>query len=136
MVKYADLDRIMIEIKQQGSITSDNIKELTKIVSMEKFLSAMEKITLEQLHKFIFSPSSRVIWIVNGKERDYLVYPKRFCSCMDFYLQGVVKNAKYYCKHLLAQQIFVNLEEKLVTKAVIELNDDKFNSVLKKVNIL
>jgi predicted nucleic acid-binding Zn finger protein len=103
---------------------------------MEKFLSAVEKITLEQIRHYTFIPSGRDLWMVGGMERDYLIYPERYCSCMNFYMEGVVKNTRYLCKHLLAQQIFIRLDDERVIRAEITLGDWEYPALLKKAEIV
>ena len=106
-----EFEQILLELDNLSVLTSEITEKLVKIFSVERFLSAMEKITLNQISKYVFKPSGRILWTVNGKYHDYLIYPKRYCTCMDFNLQSMAKNVKYLCKHLIAQALFEHLDK-------------------------
>ena len=74
----------------------------------------------------LFKPSSREIWTVVGKDREYWVDPEEsFCSCEDYYFQTL--SGKEKCYHL--QVIDVAKEKELVD--IIEFNDEEYDSFLK-----
>ena len=85
------------------------------------------KVTLNKGVKVhLFKPSSREIWTVVGKDREYWVDPEEsFCSCEDYYFQTL--SGKEKCYHL--QVIDVAKEKKLVD--VIEFKDEEYDSFLK-----
>ena len=116
-------------------LTSEITEKLVKIFSVERFLSAMEKVTLNQINKYVFKPSGRILWTVNGKNHDYLIYPKRYCTCMDFNLQSMAKNIRYLCKHLIAQALFERLDKvKLEKKKLeIEMKDKDFDGLYRNL---
>ena len=73
-----------------------------------KFFKALEFLQPEgpKVHKHHFSPSNLTLWVVQGKVKKYLVYPKTFCQCQAFLLNTIYRTRQYSpCKHLLAQQI-------------------------------
>ncbi len=43
-------------------------------------------------------------WFFNSKERDYLIVPKLYCSCMDFELNVITRGSKKYCYHIITQR--------------------------------
>ncbi|MCS7107946.1 MAG: hypothetical protein RMH77_04120 [Sulfolobales archaeon] len=45
------------------------------------------------------------LWIFNSRDRDYLIIPRMYCSCMDFELNVVIRKTKKYCYHLITQHI-------------------------------
>jgi len=45
------------------------------------------------------------LYVFHGKDRDYLVFPGRFCTCKDFELNVVIRRAKGACYHLVAYEI-------------------------------
>jgi predicted nucleic acid-binding Zn finger protein len=47
------------------------------------------------------------LYVFHGRERDYLVFPRRFCTCKDFELNVVVRRAKGTCYHLVAYELAV-----------------------------
>ncbi|MCP4761304.1 MAG: hypothetical protein GY870_05950, partial [archaeon] len=126
-------ERVLDELKEKKILTSEITEKIVNIFFMEQFLKAMEKLSLNQVQKYIFQPSGRIMWTVGGLEHDYLIFPRKFCSCMDFYLQGISKSVQYYCKHLIAQAIFENLDESNVKKGENITEDDKYHGILKKI---
>lgn len=55
--------------------------------------------------KYVFKPSDRVVWIVRGRERDYLIMPGApYCHCTNFYIHVVNGDARV-CAHLVAQRV-------------------------------
>ncbi|MCW4055543.1 MAG: hypothetical protein NWE82_02025 [Candidatus Bathyarchaeota archaeon] len=71
----------------------------------QRFEKALEAVKGKRVKKYAFRPSSRVVWIVVGKERDYLIMPAAdFCSCDDFYFR-VMDRQVHLCYHLIAQKI-------------------------------
>lgn len=64
---------------------------------------AMEALKDRRIKKYIFQPSGRIIWIVVGRTRDYLVMPSiNYCSCADFYYQF---DHGHICYHIVAQRL-------------------------------
>ena len=129
MDSFNEFDQILMKLDKMSILTSEITEKLVKIFSVERFLLAMEKITLNQINKYVFNPSGRVLWTVKGKDHDYLIYPKRYCTCIDFNLQGIVKNHKYLCKHLIAQAIFEHLDKVNFKKGELEIKrkDEEFD---------
>jgi len=76
--------------------------------------------------KYTFNPSRRVVWIALGENDEYLLYPKLYCSCQDFYKTVVIQRRRSFCKHLVAQVIC----ESLPDFKEIELNDIGFNEFI------
>ncbi|MBD3351362.1 MAG: hypothetical protein GF364_07725 [Candidatus Lokiarchaeota archaeon] len=133
MDKLKSLEKIIARLDQQKILTPEITESIIQIVSEKKFFSAMEKITLNQVNLFVFKPSNRQVWTVMGEEKRYLLYPKIYCSCMDFYLKGIIKKRKYICKHLLAQMIFKHIDKDKLSNVEIVLHDTEFNTLLKEI---
>ena len=55
--------------------------------------------------KKVIKSTGRTIWIAKGEGSKHLIYPKLYCSCQDFYKNVVIKQEKFFCKHILAQVI-------------------------------
>jgi len=71
----------------------------------QRFEKALEAVKGKRVKKYAFRPSNRVVWIVVGKERDYLIMPAAdFCTCDDFYFR-VMDRQIHLCYHLIAQKI-------------------------------
>ncbi|MFP3985697.1 MAG: hypothetical protein ACLFU9_07030, partial [Candidatus Bathyarchaeia archaeon] len=78
--------------------------------------------------KYVFKPSSRIVWIVVGKERDYLIMPTAdFCTCNDFYFRVMDKQI-HLCYHLIAQK----LAETLESYELYEEEDELYEVLMKE----
>jgi len=45
------------------------------------------------------------LWLVGGKDKDYLIIDNNFCECHDFQIRVLMKRERNYCYHLLAKII-------------------------------
>jgi len=90
-------------VKESGIINEDLIKYLETIFP-NKSQDALEVIK-RGIKRNIYKPSNRTVWTAMGENDEYLIYPKLYCSCQDFYKNVVVKKKRIFCKHLLAQTI-------------------------------
>ena len=112
------------EARLKGKLTRKHIDSLTRTFG-SRFLNAWKAVNESRVKKYIFKPSGRIVWIVVGRRRDYLVMPAaNFCSCDDFYYKVIGKKA-YLCYHLIAQR----LAESLGLYDIIE-EDDSFYDIL------
>jgi len=101
------LKSVCEEAKQNGKITGENLTRLTAVFG-SRFLKAWEAVKDDRVKKYAFKPSGRVVWIVVGRKRDYLVMPAAdFCSCDDFYY-NVMERRAHLCYHLIAQKLGVS----------------------------
>ena len=98
------LDEILENVKRNGKLTGEDIGKLYSLFG-KRFLKAWKAVREGQVKKYVFNPSKRVIWIVVGKNRDYLIFPAaEFCTCDDFYFRVMDKEA-HLCYHLIAQKL-------------------------------
>lgn len=87
-----------------------------------KILKAIETVESKSVKKYLFMPSMRTVWIVVGKEREYLVIPRLYCQCDDFYINVVIRRKSMACYHLIAQC----LAEEVGSFERYELKDSDF----------
>jgi predicted nucleic acid-binding Zn finger protein len=98
------LNAVCKEAKAEGKLTGKNLTRLYEIFG-QRFTRALEALKENRVKKYVFKPSGRVIWVVVGRERDYLVMPNaEFCQCDDFYFR-VLDREIHMCYHLIAQKI-------------------------------
>jgi predicted nucleic acid-binding Zn finger protein len=117
---YRDVLRALEPI----SATADPAK-LSKIYG-SRFTKAWELLKEKRVKKYIFNPSGRVMWIVVGKEREYLIYPAvGYCGCDDFFF-AVMDGKVLACQHLIAQR----LAEELSDYDLVEAEDRLFDSLM------
>ncbi len=94
----------------------------------ERFAKAWEAVEGNCVKKYIFKPSSRVVWIVVGKGRDYLIMSAAdFCTCDDFYFR-VMDRQIHLCYHLIAQK----LAETLETYDIYEEEDELYEVLMRE----
>lgn len=128
MVDYRDVLKSLDKIDITGEkVTKEDLARLRKIFGSR--FSRGFKITKEGgVKKYIFKPSGRVVWIVVGKNRDYLIYSAvAYCSCDDFFF-AVMEGKALVCHHFIAQR----LAEKLGWYDRIEERDNLFDSLIKE----
>jgi len=110
-------------IRAEGAISDTHIGLLETSFGAERVQKALDALNESRIKKYVFQPSGRIVWIVVGKERDYLVMPAiDYCSCDDFYYQF---DHGHICYHIIAQK----LAESLGHFDLFE-DDDKFFDVL------
>ena len=112
MVKPAEL-RTLTMICQKATeaktLQNEDIQRLTKAFG-QRFTKAWEAVEGKRVKKYVFKPSNRVVWIVVGKNRDYLIIPAAdFCTCNDFYFR-VLDRHIHLCYHLIAQKLAETLK--------------------------
>lgn len=91
----------------------------------DKIIEALDR----GITKYIYKPSNKVLWTAMGREKEYILYPKEFCSCLDFYKEVVINGNRSYCKHLLAQVIARGFH----TYQTVELEDYEFKIRLEEM---
>jgi len=102
------LNAICKEAKTEGKLTGKILTRLYETFG-QRFAKAFEALKEKRVKKYVFKPSGRTIWIVVGKERDYLIVPEaEFCTCDDFYFR-VLDRKIHLCYHIIAQKIAQSL---------------------------
>jgi predicted nucleic acid-binding Zn finger protein len=102
------LNAICREAKREGKLAGKNLTELYELFG-QRFTKALDALKENRVKKYVFKPSGRKVWIVIGRERDYLIMPEaEFCMCDDFYFRVLDKKI-HLCYHLIAQKIARNL---------------------------
>ncbi len=125
--------------KKKGVIDDELVNFIDTIFpdKADKVLDVIKK----GITKYTFKPSNRVIWLALGSIKDvkkrskdnldtvyreYLIYPKLYCSCLNFYKEVVKNQSIGYCKHLIAQVIC----EALNKYKKVELKDKEFKDLI------
>ena len=121
------LAEVLEKARKEGKITGEDIGKLYSIFG-KRFLRAWGALRERKVKKYIFNPSRRVVWVVVGKERDYLILPAaEFCTCDDFYFR-VMDQEVHMCYHLIAQKI----AEALNWFDQIEESDELYETLMKE----
>lgn len=107
MDKDSEIDSLVSvckEAKAEGKLTGKNLTSLYEIFG-QRFTRAFEALNENRVKRYSFKPSGKIVWIVVGKERDYLIMAQaEFCTCDDFYFR-VLDRQVHLCYHLIAQKI-------------------------------
>jgi predicted nucleic acid-binding Zn finger protein len=121
------LSSICKEAKAEGKLTGKNLTSLYEVFG-QRFTRAFEVLKENRVKKYVFKPSGRIVWIVVGKERDYLLMPRaEFCTCDDFYFR-VLDREIHLCYHLIAQKLANILE----WYEAIEEHDELYDSLMEE----
>jgi predicted nucleic acid-binding Zn finger protein len=119
------LNVICREAKTEGKLSGKNLTALYELFG-QRFTKALDALKENRVKKYVFKPSGRKVWIVIGRERDYLIMPEaEFCMCDDFYFRVLDKKI-HLCYHLIAQKIARNLG----WYETIEENDKLYESLM------
>ena len=119
------LNAICRQAKAEGKLSGKNLTELYELFS-QRFTKALDALKENRVKKYVFKPSGRTVWIVVGRERDYLIMPEaEFCTCDDFYFRVLDKKI-HLCYHLIAQKIARNLG----WYEIIEETDELYASLM------
>jgi predicted nucleic acid-binding Zn finger protein len=111
--------------KKEGRLSGKNLTDLYDLFG-QRFTKALEALKENRVKKYTFKPSNRIIWIVVGRERDYLIMAEaEFCTCDDFYFRVLDKKI-HLCYHLIAQKIARNL----CWYDPVEENDELYQSLM------
>ncbi len=121
------LNEVCREAKTAGKLSGDNLNHLYELFG-QRFTKALDAVTEGRVKKYVFKPSGRIVWIVVGRERDYLILPEaEFCTCDDFYFRVLDKKV-HMCYHLLTQKIAHNLG----WYKTYEENDESYTMLMKE----
>ncbi|HDN74245.1 MAG TPA: hypothetical protein ENG16_04395, partial [Archaeoglobus sp.] len=92
------------QIHANRCITGEALEQLA-VNFGERLWKALRAITERKVTKYIFKPSNKQIWVVSGKNRDYLIISDFYCSCDDFYINVVIRKKSKFCYHVLAKRL-------------------------------
>ena len=113
------------EAKRTGQLSAA-ARNLLSAAFGARFKNADTVVETGRVRRVAFQPSNRVVWLVSGKEKEYLVLSHAgFCSCEDFYFR-VISREETLCYHLLAQR----LAEALDKYVLAEENDERYNEIV------
>jgi predicted nucleic acid-binding Zn finger protein len=119
------LNAICKEAKTDGKLTGKSLTRLYESFG-QRFTKAYEALKENRVKKYVFKPSGKTVWIVVGKERDYLIMAQaEFCTCDDFYFR-VLDRQVHLCYHLIAQKI----ANALAWYGDIEERDDLYETLM------
>ena len=123
------LSEIYSKIKNKGLIDEDFVNFIESIFP-DKSPNIL-KVIKRGITKYTFKPSGKIVWTAMGQNNEYLIYPKVYCGCIDFYKNVVIKRIRGFCKHIIAQVIC----EALNNYQVSIIEDDKFTDFIQHLKL-
>ncbi len=91
-------------------------------------LKALRAALRGKVVKHVFRPSGRYLYVVEGPQGRHLVMGEKGCSCLDYYLNVVIRRRRDVCYHIAA----VAISEEERTYRVREHRDPEFIGVVKR----
>ncbi len=120
------LNTICRKAKTEDKLTGRSLNTLYEVFG-QRFTKAFEALKENRVKKYAFKPSDKTVWVVVGKERDYLIMAQaEFCTCDDFYFRVMDKDV-HLCYHLIAQKIAKVLDWYESIEERDELHDSLMN---------
>ena len=95
------LKTICEEIRSKKCMTEAAMNRLSESFG-HRLVKALTTLKEGRVKKYVFKPSDRIVWIVVGRQRDYIVLPAAFCSCIDFFFRF---DKGHLCYHIIAQKL-------------------------------
>jgi len=92
------------ELVSRGELSTRLREKLEKTFG-ERFTNGWKLANSRSVRRYEFKPSSRVVWVVQGRKSEYQVMPDiPFCYCDDYYFR-VMDKKRGLCYHIIAQHI-------------------------------
>jgi predicted nucleic acid-binding Zn finger protein len=123
--------KYLAELKKERTISGKLLEEFARLFG-KRFWQALKVVAERRVKRYTFEPSKRSIWVVVGREKDYLIFSDFYCSCRDFYLNAVVRRRIRYCYHLLAKVIAKSLGIFEALKA----SDERYGGLMKEWKLI
>lgn len=104
-----ELESILQQIRDEKKFTLEHLIYFVDGFN-DRFWRALRNTWNNGVKKYVFKPSNRIVWIVIGNKKDYLIISNLYCNCEDFYVKVVIKKAARMCYHLLSKVLAENLD--------------------------
>jgi len=100
----AILEDVCRSASREGRLRYRDVASLFRVFG-QRLSRALEALREGRVKKYVFKPSGRVVWLVVGRTKEYILMPSvDYCSCDDFYFR-VVDGKVHLCYHLIAQRL-------------------------------
>jgi len=118
------MDDAFAELKTRRRLSGVLREHLEKVFG-ERFANGLELARSGKVRRYQFSPSGRVLWVVQGRTNEYQVMPDiPFCYCDDYYFR-VMDKKRGLCYHIIAQRIAEALNK---FERIVE-NDSQYSKI-------
>jgi len=104
------IERACVELESRRELPA-RLRESLEEVFGDRFSNGWELAFSKKVRRYEFTPSGRVVWVVQGRKNEYQVMPDiPFCYCDDYYFR-VMDKKRGLCYHIIAQRIAVALHQ-------------------------
>jgi predicted nucleic acid-binding Zn finger protein len=118
------MDEAFTELKSHCLLPADLNEKLLKIFG-DRFTNGLELVESHRVRRYLFKPSRRIVWVVQGRKNEYQVIPDLpFCYCDDYYFR-VMDRKRGLCYHIIAQRI----AEATSRYQTITKNDSQYSTI-------
>ncbi|MCS7112489.1 MAG: hypothetical protein RMJ00_03775 [Nitrososphaerota archaeon] len=125
-----ELTEILKECK--GILNSRLLEKLSSRFGRSRVDKAVKTVLDGRVKLCLFKPSGRILWIVEGKERERFILPASgYCNCEDFYF-NVVDGKTRLCYHVIAQRI----ASLLGRYNVVEMRDEQYSEFTEEFRMI
>jgi predicted nucleic acid-binding Zn finger protein len=98
------MEQAYIELESRKELSAQLREALQKLFG-ERFTNGWELANSNRVRRYEFTPSGRVVWVVQGRQNEYQVMPDiPFCYCDDYYFR-VMDKKRGLCYHIISQRI-------------------------------
>jgi predicted nucleic acid-binding Zn finger protein len=98
------MEEAYAELKSRRELSDQLNESLTKTFG-GRFTNGLNLAKSKKVRRYEFTPSGRVVWVVQGRKGEYQVMPDiPFCYCDDYYFR-VMDRKRGLCYHIIAQRI-------------------------------
>jgi predicted nucleic acid-binding Zn finger protein len=118
------IDEAFTELQSRRVLSEELRMKLLKTFG-DRFTNGLELTNSNRVKRFEFTPSRRVVWVVQGRSNEYQVIPDLpFCYCDDYYFR-VMDRKRGLCYHIIAQRI----AEALGKFSTVQQSDSQYSTI-------
>ncbi|MHA1265132.1 MAG: hypothetical protein ACTSRS_07845 [Candidatus Helarchaeota archaeon] len=121
-----ELQQVLKEIQKDRKFSIKHLEFFIKEYN-DRFWRSLRNVIAKGVKKYVFSPSNRIVWIVIGNQRDYLIISELYCNCEDFYVKVVIQKTAKLCYHLLSKLLadYLGYYEEIIVE------DERYTELMK-----
>jgi len=104
------MEEAYVELESRRELSPELRETLQKMFG-ERFNNGWELANSNKVRRYLFTPSERVVWVVQGRKKEYQIMPDiPFCYCDDYYFR-VMDRKRGLCYHIIAQRLAAALNK-------------------------
>ncbi|RDD53874.1 MAG: hypothetical protein BA066_02080 [Candidatus Korarchaeota archaeon NZ13-K] len=111
----------------EAEIKRIKIHSLLAALPWSSSIKALRYALRGHVEKHVFLPSGRYFYIVRGSSGSHVVSEEGACSCLDYYLNVVMRGRRAFCHHFVS----VVIARELGKLRIVEHKDQELPGLLK-----